>query len=115
MKRYALASAIALMAAGFAMPAAAAHTQDEPVVLAMASYATLTAGEDAAVQVAQKKAAYAAHAERDAAGDCHDCEDCPDCDDCVECADCIEQKEIAEAKAGICDPAEHAKGEVKHG
>ncbi|QNE07715.1 hypothetical protein [Croceicoccus marinus] len=112
MKRYALAAAAALLASGLAMPAVAEAAPMEPVTIAMASYAASTAGDDAAAKIAMKKAAYSAHAKRHAAGDCHDCKDC---EDCAECADCAEQKKVAEAKAGICDPAAHATGKVKRG
>ena len=114
MKRYALVAVAALIASGVAMPAAAKTAPAEPVVLAMASYATATAGDDAAATIAKKKAAYAAHAKHHAAGHCQDCKECDDCTDCADCTGCADQK-VAEAKAGVCDPATHAKGKVKNG
>ena len=115
MKRYALASAIALMAAGFAMPAAAKTAPAEPVVLAMASYAATNAGDDAATRIAKKKAEYAAHQAHRAkcAGD--GCKPCADCDGCTDCADCNEPKKVARDRTGVCDPAEHDKTKVTNG
>lgn len=119
MKRYLLASALGLMAASVAVPAAAHAAEPGPVLLAMNEYASSTAGTDVAARVAKKKAAYHAHAgKHHVKCDLKDCGDCPDCPDCPDCADCDEAKvarKVAEEKAGICDPTKHALGKVKHG
>lgn len=119
MKRYLLASALGLMAASVAVPAAAQTAETGPVLLAMNEYASSTAGTDVAARVAKKKAAYHGHAGKHRTKcDLKDCGDCPDCPDCPDCADCDEAKvarKVAEEKAGICDPTKHAQGKVKHG
>ena len=114
-KRYLFASAIGLMAASLAVPAAAHAAQPAAVQLAMNDYALAHAGPDAQSVVASKKAAAAAHAAKHAKGDCGDCPDCPDCPDCAECDEAKTARKIAEEKAGICDPSKHAQGKVKHG
>ena len=101
LRRFAALGAIAL---SVGVPAAASAMPASPVLLAMASFAGSHAGTDAAREVEAKKARYRAHALHN--GKCKDCADCPDCKDCDEAA-----KKVAadEERAGICDPAAHAK------
>ena len=97
-------AALGLAALSVALPSAARAQSSAPVLLAMASFAGSHAGTDAAREVEAKKARYRAHALHN--GKCKDCADCPDCKDCDEAA-----KKVAadEERAGICDPAAHAK------
>lgn len=103
--KYTLAAAIGLagLSLGVSTPAAAATP--EPVMLAMASYAAATAGEDAVLRIAKKEQAYKEqqkkYAEHGHAAGTKDCDDCSDCTDCVT---------VANVKSGLCDEKPHAAG-----
>jgi hypothetical protein len=96
--------ALSLAALSAAMPAAASAQSATPILVAMSGYAAERAGDDAATQIAAKKARYASH--RHHKGKCKDCADCPDCNDCDEAARKVVTQE---ERAGICDPMAHAK------
>ena len=88
-------AALGLAALSVALPSAASAQSSAPVLLAMASFAGSHAGTDAAREVEAKKARYRAHALHN--GKCKDCDEAA--------------KKVAadEERAGICDPAAHAK------
>lgn len=86
------------------MPAVASAAPASPVLLAMASFAGENAGNDVAHRVAEKTAHYRAHGQHKG-----HCKDCADCADCADCDDAAKKVSANEERAGICDPASHAK------
>ena len=97
-------ASIVLASLAFATPAVASAAPASPVLLAMASFAGESAGNDADRRAAEKTAHYRAHANHK--GNCKDCADCADCADCDEAAKKVSANE---ERAGICDPTKHAK------
>ena len=98
--RLKLAMLSGLAAVSWGMPAAAHAATEEPVMLAMASYAASAAGADAEARVAVKMARYverkkARPRDERGRGDCKDCAECPECAECIDC------DEPTDAKAGV--------------